>query len=243
MQKLMVISHERSGTHFLINTLANLVGASTNQEDLHLTESEDNYESGAYKEDVQVHLKSLAQNEGPIIKSHHHHIFFEDFDFNEHNIVPFYIYRDPRDVMVSCHHYFNSHPHLLTSRTFPSSSGPLDLAFRVQPTEYAFDKAYSYYKNTSMLERWCRHVNPYLKDERFHKIKYEDLNLNFEETCEKLSIFLQKTSQPLHRPSLQHTSVSPRKGIVGDWKNHFSELMSDEILDYIKHKGMEIECQ
>ena len=243
MQKLMVISHERSGTHFLINTLANLADISTNQEDLHLTESEDNYESDAYKADVQAHLTLISQNEGTIIKSHHNHIFFEDFDFKKYNIVPFYIYRDPRDVMVSCHHYFNSHPHLLTCGTFPSSSSPLDLAFKIRPPDYAFDKAYSYYKNTSMLERWCSHVKPYLEDERFYKIKYEDLNLNFEETCEKLLTFLQKTSQKSQRPGLQHTSVSPRKGIVGDWKNHFSELMSDEILDYIKHKGMEIECQ
>ena len=240
MQKLMVISHERSGTHFLINTLASLLDLSTNQQDLHLTESEDNYESGTYKEEVQLHLKSIAKHPGPIIKSHHHHVFFEDFDFNEHNIVPFYIYRDPRDVMVSCYHYFNSHPHLLTSRTFPSSTSPLDLAFNVQPTEYAFDKAYSYYKNSSMLERWCRHVKPYLEDERFHKIKYEDLNLNFEETCEKISTLLHNTSQSSQRPSLQHTSVSPRKGIVGDWKNHFSQLMSEVILDYIKNHGIKI---
>jgi hypothetical protein len=238
--KLMVVSHERSGTHFLINTLAGLLGLPQKQDDLYLTESVDNYHSEGYIKKVREHLSLLSVIPTTIIKSHHHHKFFEDFDFEKHNITPFYIYRDPRDVMVSCHHYFNSHPHLLHSRTFPSSTGPLDLAFGVRPTEYAFDKAYSYYKNASMLERWCSHVKPYLKDDRFHKVKYEDLNLNFEDACENLMARLNETFRDLNRPNLSATAVSPRKGIVGDWKNHFSEFMSDEILDYIKSEGVEL---
>jgi hypothetical protein len=114
------------------------------------------------------------------------------------------------------------------------------LAFRVSPPDYAFDKAFSYYKNTSMLERWCKHVKPYLEDERFYKVKYEDLNLKFEETCSQLSQFFNNTPTSLQRPSLHSTSVSPRKGIVGDWKNYFSEFMSDEILDYIKAAGIKL---
>ena len=50
---LMVISHERSGTHFLINTLANIFGLSNIQKDLYLTESSDNYESAEYSSNVQ----------------------------------------------------------------------------------------------------------------------------------------------------------------------------------------------
>ena len=46
MKKLMVISHERSGTHFMINTLAAMYGLPEKQLDLYIyhgTNSESNY--------------------------------------------------------------------------------------------------------------------------------------------------------------------------------------------------------
>ena len=235
---LMVISHERSGTHFLINTLANIFGLSNIQKDLHLTESNDNYESAEYSSNVQDHLKKLGNNSETIIKSHHHNAFFEDFDFNRHGITPYYIYRDARDVMVSCHHYFNSHPEVIRKGTFPGSSSPLELAFDIKPTQYAFDSAYSFYRNETMLERWCNHVDPYLNDDRFVKIKYEDLNLRFEETCEIIA-----NKVEVSRPTLGARTVNARKGIVGDWKNYFEPLANDRIISYINNKGIKLQCQ
>jgi hypothetical protein len=236
--KLMVISHERSGTHFLINTLANIFQLSNIQKDLHLTESDDNYESAEYRNHVQEHLKRLSENQEVIIKSHHHSAFFKDFDFAHYGITPYYIYRDVRDVMVSCHHYFNSHPEIIKKGTFPPSGKPTELAFEVNPTQYAFDSAYSFYRNKTMTERWCSHVGPYLEDDRFTKIKYEDLNLRFEETCRAVA-----NKSDILRPTLGSRTVSARKGAVGDWKNYFEKLANERIISYTNNKGIKLECQ
>ena len=239
----MVISHERSGTHFLINTLAKILGLSNVQQDLHLTESNENYYSEQYVNDVQEHLKTLSLVPKTIIKSHHHNDFFKNFDFKEHNITPFYIYRDPRDVLVSCHHYFNSHRPQIESQTFPYSASPTELAFGIKPTQYKFDSAYSYHRNETMLERWCNHTGPFIEDERFIKIKYEDLNLRFEETCEDIGKTIGYNLAPASKPNLSERTVSARKGIVGDWKNYFKSLANERIISYTNKKGIRLECQ
>jgi len=239
----MVISHERSGTHFLINTLAKILGFSNIQKDLHLAESDENYYSEQYVREVQEHLKELASNSKTIIKSHHNNSFFKDFNFKEHGIIPYYIYRDPRDVMVSCHHYFNAHIPQIQSKTFPQSSSPLELAFDIDPTQYAFDSAYSYHRNKTMIERWCNHIQPFIEDERFIKIKYEDLNLRFEETSESIGRTLGYSWAPASKPDLGDRTVSARKGIVGDWKNYFEPLANKRIISYINNKGIKLQCQ
>ena len=241
MNKLMVISHERSGTHFLINTLAAMYGLAQHQDDAYIYQGEGahkNYGSQSYKSDIQEHLRGLSTTGERIIKSHHHHAFFDGFDFEEHNITPVYIYRDARDVMVSCHHYFNAHQHL--GRTFPYSKDPFQLSLSIIPYEYTFDRAYSYYVCETMIERWCKHVKPYLEDDRFIKVKYEDLNLNFEETTKllKQAIDSEASNESVKRPTLAGRSVNPRKGIVGDWQSHLSEGANREILQKIKSEGV-----
>jgi len=238
----MVISHERSGTHFLINTLAAMYGLAQHQDDAYIYQGEGahkNYGSQSYKSDIQEHLIKLSTTGERIIKSHHHHAFFDDFDFEEHNITPVYIYRDARDVMVSCHHYFNAHQHL-RGRVFPYSKDPFQLALSIIPYEYTFDRAYSYYVCETMIERWCKHVKPYLEDSCFIKVKYEDLNLNFEETTKLLKQTIDSgfPNENFERPTLAGRAVDSRKGIVGDWKNHLSESASHQILQKIKLEGL-----
>ncbi len=237
MKKLMVISHERSGTHFMINTLAAMYGLPEKQLDLYIyhgTNSESNYESLGYKKDVQIHLTELSTTGNNIIKSHHHHAFFDSYDFENNNIQPVYIYRDARDVMVSCHHYFNAHRHL--GPVFPFSLSPYKLALSVTPYEYTFDRAYSYYKNETMIERWKNHVNPFLNDDRFLKVKYEDLNLHFEQITNKIGQIIGNYDGEATKPTLQNRSVNPRKGIVGGWKKYLTESENEHIMQFIGNK-------
>lgn len=233
----MVISHERSGTHFMINTLAAMYGLPEKQLDLYIyhgTNTESTYESLGYKKDVQEHLSELSTTGTNIIKSHHHHAFFEDYDFESNNIQPIYIHRDARDVMVSCHHYFNAHRHL--GPVFPFSLSPYHLAFSVTPYDYRFDRAYSYYKNETMIERWKNHVDPFLSDDRFLKVKYRDLNLQFEQTMEKIGQTIGSHNRKANKPTLENTTVSPRKGAVGDWTRYFSESENQHIMEFIGDK-------
>ena len=138
--------------------------------------------------------------------------------------------------MVSCHHYFNSHPEIIRKGTFPGSDSPVELMFDVNPTQFAFDSAYSFYKNNTMLERWCRHIQPYIEDDRFRKIKYEDLNLRFEDTCQQIK----ETDGVIIKPTLGSRTVSARKGVVGDWKNYFETLANNRIISYTRNKGIKI---
>ncbi len=238
MKKLMVISHERSGTHFMINTLAAMYGLPEKQLDLYIyhgTNTESAYESLGYKKDVQEHLSELSTTGTNIIKSHHHHAFFEDYDFESNNIQPIYVHRDVRDVMVSCHHYFNAH-RFLGPLVFPFSLSPYHLAFSVTPHDYRFDRAYSYYKNETMIERWKNHVDPFLSDDRFLKVEYKDLNLHFEQTINKVGHIIGDYDENANKPTLANQTVTPRKGIVGDWKNYFSESENEHIMQFIGNK-------
>jgi hypothetical protein len=91
-----------------------------------------------------------------------------------------------------------------------------------------------------MIERWCNHTGPFIEDERFIKIKYEDLNLRFEETCENIGKTIGYDITPTSKPILNERTVSARKGIVGDWKNYFKSLANERIISYTNKKGIRL---
>jgi len=206
MKNILVISHERSGTHFLINAIAfNFPYYSNNELGV----------IGSSEELEKIFSTYYAVEEKRIFKSHHQFEFFRSF-FHEllQHFHVFYIVRDGRDVLNSCFHYFNKHPDI-----FPQAKSI---------REFLTMNAYQDYCKVSpsnMVERWVMHVKGWLEQkDNVNIIYYEDLFYNFEETIANIANALNLAPPDrITVPTLQDRSIDPRKGTVGDWKNHFTE--------------------
>ena len=107
LKKAIVVSHERSGTHFLLNTLA----ANFGYKACPLWNLDDETGLNVFDPSAvqQALLDDFAPGKANLVKSHHPVECFQP-------ILPallarfwiLYIYRDPRDVMVSfCEHLRN----------------------------------------------------------------------------------------------------------------------------------------
>ena len=94
-KKAAVISHERSGTHFLMNTLALNFGYLAKpwwNFDFELGLNFHSFDN-LYEYLKQVHDRPVIN----VLKSHHHMDFFQEFiDYVTSQFHIFYIYRDPR---------------------------------------------------------------------------------------------------------------------------------------------------
>ena len=115
MKKLLVASHERSGTHFLINSIANNSGGLYGSPNIQ-NPSKDIYHGGPYnnpqeyKEYVYAYLSSYSGvSESKIFKTHHKAEFFKEYITElkkEYHIL--YIQRNPLDVLTSLYYYYKN---------------------------------------------------------------------------------------------------------------------------------------
>jgi len=220
-KKGMVVSHERSGTHFLMNALAlnfGYVAKPWINLDLELG--------------INFHAPwalggFFAQTEGKpilnLVKSHHQFEFFREFiDDLSNEFHIFYVYRDPRDVMLSFWRLV---------RSFRWDEGPQEESpsafMRAQPRgnllRYQKDQA------PTMLHRWAAHVEGWLIDDGESKprgiipVRYEDLNLRFAETMAKIGERIGRPISNPRRPEKDVNVVLPGKGEVGGHKDEFSD--------------------
>lgn len=178
-KKIMVVSHERSGTHFLMNTLANNFGFQS-----HPWVDLDNPIWLPYvPQNIGRELLLIAQNnetEMAIVKSHHNVKFFEGIldDISKLYHI-FYIYRDREDTLRSCWKHFkdirekqnwNGGPYCQTYEEFKRSE------------PYAACMRYQYQQYPTMEERYNDHVKGWLEQGNVITVKYEDLNEDFNKT-------------------------------------------------------------
>ena len=180
----MVVSHERSGTHFLINTLERAFGyaSSLNRLDLDYSELSLNYHSPRSWKLVFEKMEG-APVASPI-KSHHNADFvapaIEDV-LKGADI--FYIYRHPKDVMSSFWRLLRSYDW----REGPDCPTPADM-MRAEPEGQMM--RYQMVQYESLLHRWMAHVQGWMdlaeRHERIHPVRYEDLHDNYAATVTKL---------------------------------------------------------
>ncbi len=226
MKDILVISHERSRIHFFINSVALNFGYIPEQIDVPPTID--------YNK-----LKKFFQKYTPtgrnIVKSHHQYSVLAQFmDIIQEKFKIFYIIRDGRDVMTSCHYYFNK-----ATSEFPFTKSVGEL-MRKNPQAFSFDTAYSLVRSNTMVERWTRHLLSWIEQPKlFNKDKFyfgdanenyciinsDHLYFNFNKKMNFIAFVLKKTSPPFcTRPLLGSSrSVAPRKGIIGDFIEHFKE--------------------
>jgi hypothetical protein len=110
----------------------------------------------------------------------------------------------------------------------------------------------SYTGKMNRIEYWKYHVNSWIKKNSILTISFEELLGEYEKVIKKIGIYIDedlpkniidvRRSKNLKTDSLKkqlirkHSSISFRKGEVGDWKNHLSK----DVQDYISNNVGEL---
>lgn len=213
---VLVVSHERSGTHYLINTIAKNFGYSSREESILGNPG-----------DLHKKIRSLAGAE-IIIKGHQQFQWFKPhIDDILEKVKVVYIVRDGKDVLTSCFHYM--HKRRDTGSFPPTGAGRKEdfgAFIRSNPAAYNFDGWYSSDKSVNMPQRWARHVAGWYPVPGALVVRYEGLKNDFR------SVVMDKLAPHLgldivHRepvePTLKDRGIDNRLGTIGDHKNIFSE--------------------
>jgi hypothetical protein len=195
---VLVVSHERSGTHFLMNTLAACYGyVSQPWIDLDHPPLAINLFSPIA---IREHLLTLAA--GPrthLVKSHHQAGFFagELSGLAEHYVF-FYIYRNPVDVLLSYWRFMHQWPWF----EGPKVADPLTFA-HAEPCGSMM--RYQLRQHANLMLRWAAHVEGWLEAakavRRVRLVRFEDLDTNFEEVVQGFAWVLGRPPQAILRPS------------------------------------------
>lgn len=192
---VFIVSHERSGTHFLMNAISQSQNIYTNEfvnfDYIPLGSIINFY----YDKSVAKFASYLYERQVVnLIKSHHHVEFFRSIinnpdnpdNPNNPNIKFIYIYRDPYETLRSYWyliHQFNHFKEGRVTRTLSEFifSEPMGQQLR-----------YQHCQEKDMLDRWVSHVTGWLsvKSDNVLPVKYSDLVNNYEDTLVKISEFI-----------------------------------------------------
>ncbi|HEX3700759.1 MAG TPA: sulfotransferase domain-containing protein [Phenylobacterium sp.] len=169
---VMVVSHERSGTHFTMNSVAGAFGyISMPWIDLDRHQININYfHPGRLEETLQKLARARPAN---IVKNHHEFTFFAELiDTVARDYHLIYVYRHPADVLISYWRLLNTFswvegPRTATALEF-AAAAPMARLLRYQYLQYP-----------SMLDRWANHVSGWMaaaaRNEAINLVRYEDL--------------------------------------------------------------------
>lgn len=214
-KKVLVVSHERSGTHLLINTLAANFGFVCMQIDVYDDFCGPLTEPGNFSAWFR-HFGGL--NATNVFKSHHPFAFYED-DISRisEDFHIFYVYRDGRDVMTSFWRYANTWdweeaPQCATVGAF----------MRAAPSGNIL--AYDRNPAASMAGRWAAHAGDWREygAEWVSFIRFEDMLGDFDGVLDTVAGVLGVAPRRRARPSRYLPSVAPWKMGSGNWTEFFA---------------------
>jgi hypothetical protein len=230
-KKIAIFSHERSGTHFLMNSIAMNFSYLSHpwldfDSDLQLNFHSPDDLRGFFS---QMQGKPIAN----ILKSHHSFDFMAPvIDDICNDFKVFYIYRDPRDAIIS-------HWRLINQLNW--DEGPQGTA----PGEFVFNPPsgrmmrYQKHNEASMLTRWQTHVTGWMdyaeRDpaQAVMPIKYENLNLHFNDVISAIGEYLELPLENIIRPDKEVNVIGSGKGTVGGHADHLSQEDNNKILELI----------
>ncbi len=180
---IMVVSHERSGTHFTMNALANCFDYVSNPWiDIDRHRFNINYFHSPSLKSLLLQVADLRPVN--LLKSHHEYAFFERFmAATEGKLQIVYVYRNPVDVMSSFWRFLH---------TWDWVEGPLEDTALGFATAVPMGQSmrYQFRQYPSMLERWANHVEHWVAAARrannIHIVRYEDLAEHFDDTVQRL---------------------------------------------------------
>lgn len=219
-KKILVLSHERSGTHFLMNTLSLNFGYVSQpwinfDYELGLNFYSANVVSAFFK---QMHQRPILN----IVKSHHQSGFIADcIDYLTDEFHVFYIYRDPRDVMISFWQLiagfsWDEGPKTSTVGEFMRAA-PRGGMLRYQKSQAA-----------TILHRWKEHVEGWADiaetpaGQKIIMLSFESLNLNFDETLKHIGQQIGQPAATPMRPTKNVNVVRAGPGQTGRHRDFFT---------------------
>jgi len=218
-----VISHERSGTHFAINTFfRNTYTAPKLQYVGDWLGPYDQPDSRFNHIDTFRGRWPEASSGGGIIKSHCEAALFLRH-FPRAPVV--YVIRDPRDTMVSFFHYLNSGEFHRTNPGLDDLRCDEFSEFLRRPNN-AY-RRFGFYAGdgfANVVERWAGHVQGWLDVPGICIIRYEDLKQDFRRCVMQACKTARVLPRFFMRPVGLHDAVSilPGRGKSGTWRGMFT---------------------
>ena len=192
----LVVSHPRSGTHFLMNALATCYGyVSSPWISLDPINIPVNY--WAPTELVEFLLPLTARPLANVTKSHHAVEFFaSELPRLTERYAVFYVYRDPVETLLSFWRFVHR-----WEWVGPKVADPLTFA-RSEPCEGML--RYLKRQHTNVMTHWAAHIEGWVdaaqRVPRVTLVRYEDLNTRFAETLGGFAAVLGRPPQALVRP-------------------------------------------
>jgi hypothetical protein len=211
----LVVSHERSGTHFLINTLALNFGYRPYVD----LDERPGFDPRSTPQLLEF-LLGTAWPLATVIKSHHQAEMLPALPWLTGIYAVFYVVRDPRDALLSFWRYLASSglgagPQTATVSEFLRAA-PCGQVLRYQRQAAA-----------SMVERWRLHVDGWSaaagRLPGLHVVRYDDLDERFAATVERIAAALgQPAPAAACRPALDANVIHPGPGGSGAHRAAFS---------------------
>jgi len=259
---VIVISHRRSGTHLTVDGIINnfaVFGNSTDVSDFTI----DHIFNGKNLEasvNIDRFLNSI-KDKPKVLKTHSINdidSYFFSLDKKSFKKLSklfrkakkIYIYRGGMDVMVSLYFYQQQYLPSLKKTSFSE--------FLRQPNNLDCS---CFPDNLSRPEFWAKHLDGWIKSKDVMLLKFDDLRFNPAQSISNISEFIgvphyKRLKDVSLEPSagindkigddrMKRTSISFRRGNVGDWKEYFTEddisyfkqevkKVSEDLLAYIK---------
>ncbi|KAM4651440.1 sulfotransferase 2B1-like [Discoglossus pictus] len=236
------VTYPKSGTNWMIEIL-NLIKCNG---DFKCCENSPTFMRSPWYETAngQLQIKDLSS---PRVLSSHlpFHIFAKSYFTSKAKII--YTIRNPKDVVVSLFHFVKI------------------LSFYKDPENFQ-EFLEDFLQGNTMYSAWFDHVKGWMKmkdDSRFFLITYEELNQDLRGSVVRICKFLGKeldnaaidsvvehsSFKAMKDNKMTNFSLAPqdyidqskgsfmRKGICGDWKNHFTVAQS-EYFDKIYEEKM-----
>ncbi|XP_052569255.1 probable alcohol sulfotransferase isoform X1 [Peromyscus californicus insignis] len=227
----VIVSYPKSGTNWLIETVC-LIQTKGNPKWI---QSVPIWDRSPWIETLKG-FPILINKEGPLLMSSHlpFHLFPKSFFRSKAKVI--YIIRNPRDVLVS-RYFFQRNTNLIDN--------PESLR-----TYFEW-----FLKGNVPFGSWFEHTRDWLSmrgNDNFLLLSYEDMKKNTRGTIEKICDFLGKKLEPdeldlvlkyssfqaMKENKMSNYSLVPedmitnglvlmRKGVPGDWKNHFTVAQAE----------------
>lgn len=235
-----VVSHERSGTHLAINLIFRNfhVRQSLYDAPVWVGPYRNSQDAGDYWRNLMHEKWQDLQRQGGLVKCHcEAELFLKHFP--QAPVV--YVMRDPRDVLVSFFYYLN-HPELYRNNPWMEDQRCANFSeFLRRPLTPYLQFGFSLRQNAgNVMERWAEHVRGWLTLPGAIHVNYADMVSDYRKMICKIAIAA-KCLPKLRTSSVPFgdaDSILPRRGTIGDWKNHFSQEDEQALAGVLGSRGL-----